>query len=115
MTTACTSGMAPGYAAPTPENSLAGRINALLSSPGLWRFIALGGFFELYDLFETGYISSRLLAAGVFHTGSAGAFGIADQAIFASATFLGLFVGASLLAHWADRFGRRLTFMYALV
>ena len=117
MTTTCTPGMAPGFAAPTPNNSLAGRIDALPSSRGLWRFItllALGGFFELYDLFETGYISAGLLAAGVFHTGSAGVFGIADQAAFASATFLGLFVGASLLAPYADRFGRRLTFMCAL-
>ncbi|MEZ3500027.1 MFS transporter [Pantoea sp. KPR_PJ] len=117
MTTTCTSGMAPGLAAPSPGNSLAGRIDALPSSRGLWRFItllALGGFFELYDLFETGYISAGLIAAGVFHTGSAGVFGIADQAAFASATFLGLFVGASLLAPYADRFGRRLTFMCAL-
>jgi len=99
------------------RRTLAGRIDALPSSAGLWRFItllALGGFFELYDLFETGYISSGLLAAGVFHTGSEGVFGIADQAAFASATFLGLFVGASLLAPYADRFGRRLTFMCAL-
>jgi len=99
------------------RHTLAGRIDALPSSAGLWRFItllALGGFFELYDLFETGYISSGLLAAGVFHTGSEGVFGIADQAAFASATFLGLFVGASLLTPYADRFGRRLTFMCAL-
>lgn len=99
------------------RRTLAGRIDALPSSVGLWRFItllALGGFFELYDLFETGYISSGLLAAGVFNTGSEGVFGIADQAAFASATFLGLFAGASLLAPYADRFGRRLTFMCAL-
>jgi len=99
------------------RRTLAGRIDALPASAGLWRFIsllALGGFFELYDLFETGYISSGLLAAGVFHTGTAGVFGINDQAAFASATFLGLFFGASLLAPYADRFGRRLTFMCAL-
>ncbi|ERK15092.1 MAG: MFS transporter [Pantoea sp.] len=116
MTTACTTGMAGDFIA-ADRRTLAGRIDALPSSAGLWRFItllALGGFFELYDLFETGYISSGLLAAGVFHTGSAGVFGIADQAAFASATFLGLFVGASLLAPYADRFGRRLTFMCAL-
>ncbi|NIF22737.1 MULTISPECIES: MFS transporter [Pantoea] len=118
MTTASTPGIASVPPITTPANSLAGRIDALPSSAGLWRFIsllALGGFFELYDLFETGYISSGLLAAGIFHTGSAGAFGIADQAAFASATFLGLFVGASLLAPYADRFGRRLTFMCALL
>lgn len=116
MTTITSTGMAnTGIAA--DRHTLAGRIDALPSSAGLWRFItllALGGFFELYDLFETGYISSGLLAAGVFHTGSEGVFGIADQAAFASATFLGLFVGASLLTPYADRFGRRLTFMCAL-
>ena len=116
MTTITSTGMANDHIS-ADRRTLAGRIDALPSSAGLWRFItllALGGFFELYDLFETGYISSGLVAAGVFHTGSAGVFGVADQAAFASATFLGLFVGASLLAPYADRFGRRLTFMCAL-
>ncbi|ORM67571.1 MFS transporter [Pantoea rwandensis] len=116
MTTISSTGMA-NTGIPADRRTLAWRIDALPSSTGLWRFItllALGGFFELYDLFETGYISSGLLAAGVFHTGSAGVFGFADQAAFASATFLGLFFGASLLAPYADRFGRRLTFMCAL-
>lgn len=116
MTTITSTGMANDHIS-ADRRTLAGRIDALPSSAGLWRFIALlalGGFFELYDLFETGYISSGLLAAGVFHTGSAGVFGVADQAAFASATFLGLFFGASLLAPYADRFGRRLTFMCAL-
>jgi len=117
MTPALTSGMAPTSASSTAHTSLAGRIDALPSSGGLWRFIsllALGGFFELYYLFETGYISTGLLAAGIFHAGSAGILGITDQAAFASATFLGLFVGASLLTPFADRFGRRLTFICAL-
>lgn len=99
------------------EQDLAARIDALPASGGLWRFImllSLGGFFELYDLFQTGYISSGLLADGIFHAGSRGVFGIADQAAFASATFLGLFIGASLLSPWADRLGRRATFMFAL-
>lgn len=98
--------------------SLSARIDALPPSAGLWRFIvllSLGGFFELYDLFQTGYISSGLVAENIFHIGAAGIFGIADQAAFASSTFLGLFVGASMLAPYADRFGRRMTFMFALI
>ena len=117
MTTITSTGMANDHIA-ADRRTLAGRIDALPSSAGLWRFItllALGGFFELYDLFETGYISSGLMAAGVFHTGSEGVLGFSDQAAFASATFLGLFFGASLLAPYADRFGRRLTFMCALM
>ncbi|WP_029686493.1 MFS transporter [Tatumella saanichensis] len=99
------------------KTTIAGRIDALPSSKSLWSFIsllALGGFFELYDLFETGYISSGLLKEKIFHLGNEGTLGFSDQAAFASATFLGLFIGASLLAKYADRFGRRLTFMCAL-
>jgi putative MFS transporter len=117
MTTTSTR-LPPMHASSAARNSLAARVDALPSSAGLWRFItllALGGFFELYDLFETGYISTGLLSAGVFHTGTAGVLGFSDQAAFASATFLGLFFGASLLAPYADRFGRRLTFMCALL
>ncbi|MFH3078044.1 MFS transporter [Klebsiella sp. KE9038] len=103
----------PGH----PHSSLTARIDALPASVGLWSFItllALGGFFELYDLFQTGYISTGLLAENIFHTGEQGIFGISDQAAFASSTFMGLFIGASLLAPLADKLGRRLTFMFAL-
>lgn len=117
QTSSLNGGVSP--ASNTSQNkSLSQRIDALPASAGLWRFItllSLGGFFELYDLFQTGYISSGLIAENIFHTGSAGAFGISDQAAFASSTFLGLFLGASLLAPFADRLGRRLTFMYALI
>ena len=116
MSSTCTTA---GYSA-VPQNNnytIAARIDALPSSKSLWRFIsllALGGFFELYDLFETGYISSGLLSEKIFHLGKDGVFGISDQAAFASVTFLGLFVGASLLAKYADKFGRRFSFMCAL-
>ncbi len=39
----------------------------------------LAASLRLYDLFQTGYISAGLLAEGIFHTGQAGIFGIADQ------------------------------------
>jgi len=117
MSEACAPGMPEPQHKPFNNNKLSERIDALPASAGLWRFIALlslGGFFELYDLFQTGYISSGLIAGGIFHVGDLGVFGISDQAAFASVTFLGLFFGASLLAPYADRFGRRLTFMFAL-
>ncbi|PVZ19867.1 MULTISPECIES: MFS transporter [unclassified Pseudomonas] len=98
--------------------ALSARIDRLPATGSLWRLVALlsiGGFFELYDLFQTAYISPGLLKAGIFATGAQGAFGVSDQAAFASATFLGLFVGASLLSPFADRFGRRAVFTYALI
>lgn len=118
MSECIVSGTQWGAQNPIREDDLAARIDALPASAGLWRFIALlslGGFFELYDLFQTGYISAGLIADGIFHTGQQGVFGMADQAAFASATFLGLFIGASLLSPYADRIGRRATFMYALL
>lgn len=116
MSEVCSPGTMPSEPA-FNNNKLSERIDALPASAGLWRFIALlslGGFFELYDLFQTGYISAGLVAENIFHVGSQGVFGISDQAAFASSTFLGLFLGASLLAPYADRFGRRITFMCAL-
>ena len=101
-----------------PIARLAARIDRLPAMATLWLLVALlalGGFFELYDLFQTAYISPGLLHDGIFATGAAGVFGIADQAAFASATFLGLFLGASLLSPFADRFGRRPVFTFALL
>ncbi|MCD0246412.1 MULTISPECIES: MFS transporter [Xanthomonas] len=97
---------------------IAARIDRLPASATLWRLVgllALGGFFELYDLFQTAYVSPGLIADGIFAHGNDGAFGVSDQAAFAAATFLGLFVGAAFLSPLADRFGRRMVFTFALV
>ena len=97
---------------------ISARIDRLPAVATVWRLVALlsiGGFFELYDLFQTAYISPGLISDGIFHTGSEGVFGFSDQAAFASATFLGLFLGASLLSPIADRFGRRAIFTFALI
>ncbi|MBB5866150.1 MFS transporter [Xanthomonas sp. 3058] len=97
---------------------IAARIDRLPATATLWRLVgllALGGFFELYDLFQTAYISPGLIRDGIFASGADGAFGMPDQAAFAAATFLGLFVGAALLSPFADRFGRRLVFTFALI
>lgn len=113
MTSAISSPALEAHAA-----SISARIDRLPSVATLWKLIALlsiGGFFELYDLFQTAYISPGLFDAGIFHKGDDGAFGVSDQAAFASSTFLGLFLGASVLSPIADRFGRRAIFTFALI
>ena len=103
---------------PIRAAQVSARIDRLPAVATIWRLVALlsiGGFFELYDLFQTAYISPGLIRDGIFATGNQGVFGFSDQAAFASATFLGLFLGASLLSPLADRFGRRAIFTFALV
>ena len=94
------------------------RLERLPPSRAVWRLvmlISLGGCFEFYDLMMTAYISPALVKAGVFHEGKAGLFGLADQATFAAATFIGLFIGTLAVSRVADRFGRRAIFTLSLL
>jgi len=94
------------------------RVDRLPSCRVVWRLIALlsfGGCFEIYDLFQTAYLSPGLIASGIFHTGTKGLFGLTDQATFAAATFAGLFIGTIAFASVADHFGRRSIFTYSLL
>src|SRR5579872_686079 len=99
------------------ERSIGARVDALPAA-SVWPLVALislGGFFEFYDLMMTAYISPVLVRDGVFHLGARGLFGLDDQASFAAATFLGLFVGTVAFAGIADRFGRRAIFTFSLL
>ena len=69
--------------------------------------LSLGGFFEFYDIFFTGYIAPALIRSGIF-----GNRGIAS---FIAAMFSGLFVGTALFGFVADRFGRRTIFTCSLL
>ncbi|SPU51635.1 MFS transporter [Bordetella trematum] len=77
--------------------------------------IALGGFFELYDLFLTTYIVPTLLKDGIYSLKTANIFDMHAVASFVAALFLGMFVGAGLLGRLPDRFGRKAVFTYALI
>jgi putative MFS transporter len=94
------------------------RLDRLPPTRYIWLLVILlsfGAFFEIYDLTLSAPLSLGLLAAGVFHRGAAGFFGITDQATFVAATFAGLYAGALGFSAVADRFGRRLTFTVALL
>jgi len=94
------------------------RIDRLPSCREFWRLIvllSLGGAFEMYDLFQTAYLSPGLISSGIFHAGEKGLFGLTDQASFAAATFAGLFFGTMVFGSVADRFGRRTIFTLSLL
>ncbi len=106
-----------GTAVPTPAEITA-RIDRLPACWTVWRLIvllSLGAFFEMYDLFQTAYVSPGLISSGIFRVGAKGLFGLTDQATFAAATFAGLFVGTILFGSVADKFGRRTVFTYSML
>jgi len=90
--------------------TIAARFNRLPASRYTWQLIALlslCGFFEIYEIALTSTLSPGLIRAGIFNADAKGSFGLTDQASFAAATFLGLFIGTSAFAAVADRLGRR--------
>ena len=94
------------------------RIDRLPACWTVWRLVvllSLGAFFEMYDLFQTAYVSPGLISSGIFRVGAKGLFGLTDQATFAAATFAGLFAGTILLGSVADKYGRRTIFTYSML
>jgi len=94
------------------------RLERLPPTRSMWTLVvllSLGAYFEIYDLLMTAYVSPGLIQAGIFTEGAHAAFGLSDQAAFASSTFAGLFVGTICFGSVADRFGRRAIFTWALL
>ncbi len=83
--------------------------------------ISLGGVFEFYDLFFTGYVAPGMIKSGLFTPQSLGFFAALDSikiagfGTFVFSTFAGLWFGVVLLGHLPDRFGRRPVFIWSLV
>ncbi|WP_063778239.1 MFS transporter [Burkholderia cepacia] len=98
--------------------SIAARIDRLPATASIWTlvlFLSVGGFFEVYDLFQMTYLPPGLIRDGIFHAGSHGVLGMSDQGALGAATFAGLFVGEMFVSRLADRFGRRALFTGALL
>jgi MFS transporter, putative metabolite:H+ symporter len=94
------------------------RLESLPASSYLWRLVillSLGGCFEIYDLFLTGYIAPGLTRSGLLTTTTQAFFGFSGIGAFVAATFAGLFAGTFFLGFLADRFGRRAIFTFALL
>jgi putative MFS transporter len=103
---------------------IAARLDRLPSTWYIWRMIlliSLGGIFEFYDLFFTGYVAPGMVKEGLFTPASLGPvaalefIGQAGFGTFVFATFAGLWVGTLILGSVADRLGRRKIFVWSLV
>ena len=89
------------------------RLDRLPSTRSVWTLVillSLGGFFEFYDLFFTGYVAPGLVRDHILTPTTPGLFGTSGVASFVAALFAGLFVGTLLFG-----FGRRLIFTVSLL
>ena len=77
---------------------------------GLVARIAIGGWFEFYEMFMAAYISLGLISSGLYRATTAGLFDVNGFASFLGSFFAGMFVGTVALGGFTDRFGRRAVF-----
>ena len=92
------------------------RLDRLPATRHVWVMVALlslGGMFEFYDLFMTGYVVPGLVKAGLLTGVSVGMF--SGPALFVASTFLGLFIGTFVFGFVADKYGRRAIFTYSML
>ncbi len=92
------------------------RLDRLPASRSIWVLVTLlsmGGFFEFYDLFMTGYVIPGLVKAGLLTNVSLAIF--TGPALFVASTFTGLFIGTFVFGFVADKYGRRTIFTWSLL
>ncbi|MGF0238013.1 MFS transporter [Rhodococcus sp. IEGM1300] len=97
---------------------IAARLDRLPASKSLWRFVtllALGGFFETFEMFSTSFVLPGIVRSGVLVSTTEGFFALNGAAAYIAATFIGLFIGTLGFGMIADKFGRRAVFTYALL
>jgi MFS transporter, putative metabolite:H+ symporter len=100
----------------TRAAAILARLDRLPGTRHVWVLItllSLGGVFELYDLFMTGYVVPGLMRAGLLAGISVSIF--AGPALFVAATFTGLFIGTFVFGYAADKYGRRTIFTYSML
>jgi MFS transporter, putative metabolite:H+ symporter len=109
----------PRVAAQRPTAAeISARLDRLPATRHVWTLIcllSLGGFFEFYDLFFTGYVAPGLFREGILTPTTPGLFGTSGIAGFIASLFAGLFIGTMVFGFVADRYGRRTIFTFSLL
>jgi putative MFS transporter len=98
--------------------SISARLDRLPATRSVWKLVAmlaLGYFFELYDLLYSGYVAPGLVKSGMLTSATVGLFGTTGVASFIAALFAGLFIGTICCGFLADKYGRRAIFTYSLL
>ncbi|MGH8782045.1 MFS transporter [Paraburkholderia sp.] len=82
---------------------------------GLVARIAIGGWFEFYEMFMAAYIALGLIHSGLYRATTEGLFDVNGFASFLGSFFAGMFVGTVALGGITDRLGRRAVFTFAML
>jgi MFS transporter, putative metabolite:H+ symporter len=96
--------------------SILARLDRLPATRHIWTMVvllSLGGVFEFYDLFMTGYIIPGLVKDGLLTGLEFGIF--AGPQLFVASTFAGLFFGTFIFSYIADKYGRRSIFTFSML
>jgi putative MFS transporter len=113
---ATTAGAATLGDGPQPAAAILARLDRLPATRHVWLMVtllSLGGMFEFYDLFMTGYVIPGLVRAGMLTGVAIGMF--SGPALFVASTFFGLFIGTFVFGFVADKYGRRAIFTYSML
>ncbi|HEY0185455.1 MAG TPA: MFS transporter [Rhodopila sp.] len=97
-------------------SAILARLDRLPATRHIWLMVtllSLGGMFEFYDLFMTGYVIPGLVKAGMLTGVAIGMF--SGPALFVASTFFGLFIGTFVFGFVADRYGRRMIFTFSML
>src|SRR4051794_13630607 len=100
------------------QAEISARLDRLPATRHVWKLIGLlsiGGFFEFYDLFFTGYVAPGLFRDKILTPTTPGLFGTSGIAGFIASLFMGLFIGTLVFGFVADRYGRRVIFTFSLL
>ena len=81
---------------------------------GLVARIAMGGWFEFYELFMAAYLALGLIHSGMYRATTESLFDVNGFASFLGSFFGGMFIGTVALGGFSDRFGRRSVFTFAM-
>ena len=77
--------------------------------------IAIGGWFEFYELFMPAGIAPGLVHDHIYTLRATGLFDFGSFPSFLASFFLGMFISAVLFTRLSDRLGRRFVFVWAMV
>jgi putative MFS transporter len=111
-----TTGTAPLGADGQSAAAILARLDRLPATRHIWfmvTLLSLGGMFEFYDLFMTGYVIPGLVKAGLLTGVAIGMF--SGPALFVASTFFGLFIGTFVFGFVADKYGRRAIFTFSML